>query len=259
MTGDQPPAVAGRQRMIEQHLPLARSLARRYRLGGEPIEDLEQTAYVGLVKAVDRFDPGRGAFPAFAIPTILGELRRHFRDRGWAVKVPRRIQEASLAVEQETEALNAVLRRAPTAAEIAERTGLAVEDVLEAHHAAGAHRSLSLVSGGGEDDAPGAATDVGALDDGYARAEERATIVTMLGSLKPYEREIVMLRFHDELSQREIAQRVGVSQMSVSRALRRSLDRMRTAAESYTTGSPGSALGRDQLTTPSGEGKHEPK
>ena len=105
MTGDHPPAIAGRQRMIEVHLPLARNLARRYRHGGEPIEDLEQTAYVGLVKAVDRFDPERGGFPAFAIPTILGELRRHFRDRGWAVKVPRRIQERSLAVERETEAL----------------------------------------------------------------------------------------------------------------------------------------------------------
>ena len=217
--------------MIEVHLPLARSLARRYRHGGEPIEDLEQTAYVGLVKAVDRFDPERGRFPAFAIPTILGELRRHFRDRGWAVKVPRRIQERSLTVERETEAISAVLMRAPTAAEIAERTGLGVEEVLEAHHAAAAHRSLSLISEGGAEDDPGAATDPGALDDGYARAEERATIVTMLGALKPYEREIVMLRFHDELSQREIGRRVGLSQMSVSRVLRRSLDRMRTAAE----------------------------
>ena len=231
MTGDQPPAVAGRQRMIEQHLPLARSLARRYRHGGEPLEDLEQTAYVGLVKAVDRFDPERGTFPAYAIPTILGELRRHFRDRGWAVKVPRRIQERSLAIERETEAISAALMRAPTAAEVAERTGLAVEEVLEAHHAAAAHRSLSLVlEHSGEDDS-GVAADPGAFDDGYVRAEERATIVTMLGALKPYEREVVMLRFQYELSQREIARRVGLSQMSVSRVLRRSLDRMRTAAE----------------------------
>ena len=231
MTGDQPPAVAGRQRMIEEHLPLARSLARRYRHGGEPLEDLEQTAYVGLVKAVDRFDPERGTFPAYAIPTILGELRRHFRDRGWAVKVPRRIQERSLAIERETEAISAALMRAPTAAEVAERTGLAVEEVLEAHHAAAAHRSLSLVlEHSGEDDS-GVAADPGAFDDGYARAEERATIVTMLGALKPYEREVVMLRFQYELSQREIARRVGLSQMSVSRVLRRSLDRMRTAAE----------------------------
>jgi RNA polymerase sigma-B factor len=215
--------------MIEDHLPLARSLARRYRRGGEPLEDLEQTAYVGLVKAVDRFDPERGTFPAFAIPTILGELRRHFRDRGWSVKVPRRIQERSLAVERETEALSAVLRRAPTAAEIAERTGLAVEEVLEAHHAAAAHRSLSL-EGSTEGDS-GVATDPGALDDGYARAEDRATIVSVLGALEPQEREIVMLRFHDELTQREIGLRVGISQMGVSRVLRRSLERMRTAAE----------------------------
>ena len=231
MTGDQPPEIAGRQRMIEAHLPLARSLARRYRHGGEPLEDLEQTAYVGLVKAVDRFDPERGTFPGFAIPTILGELRRHFRDRGWSLKVPRRIQERSLAVERETEALGAALRRAPTAAEIAERTGLALEEVLEAHHAAAAHRSLPLaVEGGGEDDS-GVVTDPGAIDDGFARAEDRATIVSMLGELKPYEREIVLLRFHDELSQREIARRVGLSQMSVSRVLRRSFERMRIAAE----------------------------
>ena len=135
--------------MIEQYLPLARSLARRYRHGGEPIDDLEQTAYVGLVKAVDRFDPERGTFPAFAIPTILGELRRYFRDRGWSLKVPRRIQDRSLAVERETEALSAALMRAPTAAEIAERTGLAVEQVLEAHHAAAAHRS-AVVGGRGQ-------------------------------------------------------------------------------------------------------------
>ena len=183
------------------------------------------------MKAVDRFDPERGTFPAFAIPTILGELRRHFRDRGWAVKVPRRIQERSLAVERVADALGAVLMRAPTAAEIAERMGLAVEEVLEAHHAAAAHRSLSSSPQGGAEDDPGAATDPGAVDDGFARAEERATIVTMLGALEPYEREIVMLRFHDELSQREIGRRVGLSQMSISRVLRRSLDRMRYAAE----------------------------
>ena len=194
------------------------------------LEDLEQTAYVGLVKAVDRFDPERGTFPAFAIPTILGELRRHFRDRGWSLKVPRRIQERSLAVERETEA-SAPRSCARPAAEIAERTGLALEEVLEAHHAAAAHRSLPLVvEGGGEDDS-GVVTDPGAIDDGFARAEDRATIVSMLGALKPYEREIVMLRFHDELSQREIGRRVGISQMSVSRVLRRSFERMRTAAE----------------------------
>jgi RNA polymerase sigma-B factor len=231
MTGNQLPAIAGRQRMIEQYLPLARSLARRYRHGGEPFEDLEQTAYVGLVKAVDRFDPERGAFPAFAVPTILGELRRHFRDRGWAVKVPRRIQERSLAVERATDALSAVLMRAPTAAEIAERTGLTVEEVLEAHQAAAGHRSLSLLPEALAEDDPRVWTDPGALDDGYARAEERATLVTMLETLKPHEREIVLLRFHNELSQREIGRRVGISQMGVSRILRRSLDRMRTAAE----------------------------
>jgi RNA polymerase sigma-B factor len=231
MTADLSPALAGRDRLIEQHLPLARSLARRYLQGGEPIEDLEQTAYVGLVKAVDRFDPDRGSFPAFAVPSILGELRKHFRDRGWAVHVPRRLQEHALAVEKAVETLAGELRRAPTPAEIAQRADLTVEEVLEAHQAAAAHRALSLVTerdAEGDDDRP---MDRGTLDDGYTRTEERAVLVALLGALKPQERRIVLLRFHHELSQREIGRLVGMSQMGVSRILRRSLDRMREAAE----------------------------
>jgi RNA polymerase sigma-B factor len=231
MTADLSPALAGRDRLIEQHLPLARSLARRYLQGGEPIEDLEQTAYVGLVKAVDRFDPDRGSFPAFAVPSILGELRKHFRDRGWAVHVPRRLQEHALAAEKAVETLAGELRRAPTPAEIAQRADLTVEEVLEAHQAAAAHRALSLVTerdAEGDDDRP---MDRGTLDDGYTRTEERAVLVALLGALKPQERRIVLLRFHHELSQREIGRLVGMSQMGVSRILRRSLDRMREAAE----------------------------
>ncbi len=221
----------GRERLIELHLPLARSLARRYAYGGEPFEDLEQTAYVGLIKAVARFDPARGAFPAFAVPTILGELRRHFRDRGWAVRVPRRVQERSLAVERESEALSATLRRAPTAAEIADRLGLSREEVVEAHQATAAHRAVPLVAEADGDGETGAAVDDGAIDDGFARAEDRASLVSMLGALKPHERRIVLLRFHGELSQQEIGRLVGMSQVGVSRILRRSLDRMRDAAE----------------------------
>ena len=231
MTEELSPALAGRDRLIELHLPLARSLARRYLQGGEPIEDLEQTAYVGLVKAVDRFDPDRGNFPAYAVPTILGELRKHFRDRGWAVHVPRRLQEHALAVEKAAETLAGELRRAPTPVEIAHRAGLTVEEVLDAHQAASAHRALSLVTERDSDDEGDAALDQGMLDEGYRRTEERAVLVAMLRTLKPQERTIVLLRFHDELSQREIGRLVGMSQMGVSRVLRRSLDRMRDAAE----------------------------
>jgi RNA polymerase sigma-B factor len=230
MTADQRPAIAGRERLIEQHLPLARSLARRYIQGGEPLEDLEQTAYVGLLKAAGRFDPERGNFPAFAVPTILGELRKHFRDRGWAVRVPRRLQERALAVDKAAEALAAELHRAPTPAQIAEHAGLTVEEVLEAHQASAAHRALTLVTERDPDGDEHVPTAPGAVDEGYVRADERAALVTMLGALKPHERQIVLLRFHDELSQREIGRLVGMSQMGVSRILRRSLDRMREAA-----------------------------
>jgi RNA polymerase sigma-B factor len=144
----------------------------------------------------------------------------------------RRLRAAlSLAVEREAEALSAELARTPTAAEIAERAGLTVEEVLEARHATAAHRSLSLVTERTAEDGAWAPMDPGALDDGYARAEERARLVTMLGSLRPHERRIVLLRFHDEMSQRDIGRLVGMSQMGVSRLLKRSLDRMREAAE----------------------------
>jgi RNA polymerase sigma-B factor len=220
--------------MIERHLPLARSLARRYATGGEPLEDLEQTAYVGLVKAADRFDPARGPFLPFAVPTIVGELRRHFRDRGWAVHVPRQLQERALAVERVSEALGSSLQRVPTAREVAERLELSEEEVLEAHQAAGAHWSVPLAverNGDGEGDADASAPPPpGAVDDGYARAEDRVVVTAMFDALKPHERRIVLLRFHGELSQQEIGRLVGMSQMGVSRALRRILERMREAA-----------------------------
>lgn len=230
MTLNSVPAISGRDELIELHLPLARSLARRYVRGGEPFEDLEQTAYVGLVKAADRFDPTRGTFPAFAVPTILGELRRHFRDRGWAVRVPRRLQERSLAVEREGELLAARLQRAPTPREIGDQLGLTREEVFEAYEAASGHFAVPLVA---ERDADGDADGwlaPGAVDDGFARAEDRAVLASMLHALKPYEQRVVLLRFHGELSQQEIGRLVGVSQMGVSRILRRSLARMRDAA-----------------------------
>jgi RNA polymerase sigma-B factor len=230
MTLDNRPAAADRDRLIELHLPLARSLARRYARRGEPFDDLEQTAYVGLVKAADRYDAARGAFAAFAVPTILGELRRHFRDHGWAVRVPRRLQERAMAVEAEADALAARLGRAPTPAEIGERLGLSREEVVEAHHAAGGHFAVPFATGCDADGDADGPREPAELDDGYARAEERAALVPMLGSLRPHEQQIVLLRFHSELTQQEIGRLVGVSQMGVSRILRRSLARMREAA-----------------------------
>jgi|SRR5918997_5256540 RNA polymerase sigma-B factor len=229
MTGAHTLAVADRAQLIERHLPLARSLARRYMQGGEPLDDLEQTARVGLIKAADRYDPARGEFAAYAVPTMLGELRRHFRDRGWAVRVPRRIQDRTLAVERASTILSAELHRSPTAAEVAKHTGLSVEEVLEADEAQGAHWTVALVTGPGDEEH--GSRDPGGVDDGYARAEEHADVMTMLRALEPRDREIVLLRFHQELSQREIGLRLGISQMGVSRILRRSLECMRLAAE----------------------------
>jgi RNA polymerase sigma-B factor len=231
MTHNRPPEPGGREHLIETHLPLARSLARRYAYGAESLDDLEQTACIGLIKAADRYHPAQGTFTAFAVPTILGELRRHFRDRGWSVRVPRRLQERTLAVERTAEELGAMLRRAPTTAEVAQRLGCSEEEVLESVHAAGAHWAIPFAA---EDDADGEADGPhlpGTLDNGFERVEERAAIASMLRVLKPHEQRIVLLRFHDELTQHEIALRLGMSQMGVSRALRRSLQRMRDAGD----------------------------
>jgi RNA polymerase sigma-B factor len=220
--------------MVEQHLGLARHLARRYADSGEPLDDLMQVASIGLLKAVDRFDPARGVnFSSYAVPTILGELRRHFRDRGWAIHVPRDLKEASLRVER-------VIRehpgRAPTPAELARETGLDVEAVLEALEVAGAHRALSLdaparSAGDAEDDAPAMVDRLGHEDDELERVRDRVTLDRLARGLEPREREILRLRFEEDLTQSEIGARIGVSQMHVSRLIRTALTRMRLAAQ----------------------------
>lgn len=222
-----------RQEMVEQHLGLAHHLARRYAGSGESLEDLVQVASIGLLKAVDRFEPERGiAFGAYAVPTILGELRRHFRDRGWAIHVPRDLKEAALRVER---TLAAHAGRAPTPAQLAAETGLSVETVLEALEAAGAHRALSLDApvGGQDDDSTAAAlVDVlGDEDDEIARACDRATLDRLAQVLEPREREILRLRFVEDLTQSEIGERVGISQMHVSRLIRTALTRMRLQSQ----------------------------
>jgi RNA polymerase sigma-B factor len=208
-----------RERLVCRYLPLARSLAARYRSSDEPIDDLVQVACVGLVNAVDRFDPARGnAFSSFAVPTILGELRRHFRDRTWAVRVPRDRQELYLRLERARDELAAALGRQPTVSELGAHVDATDEQVLLALDLDSAFRAGPL-----EAPAP-------VIDDGYARAEDRAVLAGLLPALDPFEAEIVRLRFHEDLTQDAIADRVGITQMKVSRVLHRSLTRLREAA-----------------------------
>jgi RNA polymerase sigma-B factor len=239
-TADAPPkphpawrTSAERDAMVERHLGLARHLALRYSDSGEPLDDLFQVASLGLVNAVDRFDPARGiAFPTFAVPTITGELKRHFRDRGWAIHVPRDLKEAALRVKRAISNHNG--ERPPTPAELAQATGLSLEGVLEALDVAGVQRALSLDVPAGADEDGGATLGdlLGKEDDELARAQDRTLLETLMRSVTPREREILRLRFAEDLTQSQIGERVGVSQMQVSRILRGALARMREAARS---------------------------
>ena len=222
-----------RDALVERFLPLARQLARRYQRGSEPFDDLVQVASLGLLKAIDRFEPGREtAFSSFAVPTILGELKRHFRDRGWSVRVPRDLQEMSVRVDRVTEEMARDLGRAPTPAEIAENIGASTEQVLEAREAAGAYRAVSLDRPRDDDDeGDGMSESMGAEDPGFGLAEDAATVERLMGVLSEREREVLRLRFAEDLTQSEIGQRVGVSQMHVSRLIRQAVSRLREAAE----------------------------
>jgi RNA polymerase sigma-B factor len=224
-----------REELIERYLPLARRLARRYQRSEEPLEDLTQVASLGLVKAVDRYDEHRDtAFSSFAVPTILGELRRHFRDRTWSVRVPRELQELTLRVDKAVSALSSEHGRAPTVGEIAAAMECSEEQVLEALQAAGAYRAGSL-------DAPRAATGeeagesvgetIGVQEGGFERAEERATLGPMFARITERERLVLTLRFAEDLTQAEIGERIGVSQMQVSRLIRQALARLRESLQ----------------------------
>jgi RNA polymerase sigma-B factor len=218
-----------RRTLIERYIPLARRLALRYRRAPEPLDDLVQVASLGLVKAVDRWDPDRGtAFSTYAVPTILGELRRHFRDATWVVRPPRDLQELSLTVESAREPLNAAIGHEPTVADFAERLGRSSEAIAEAMVAAESRAVRSLDSPVHED-RQGSAT-IGELiggDDGeYDRAEARTAVEQLTVILDQQAREILRLRFQEDLFQAEIADRVGCSQMHVSRSLRSSLRKL---------------------------------
>jgi RNA polymerase sigma-B factor len=225
---------AAREQLVERFLPLARQLARRYQRGGEQLDDLVQVASLGLLKAIDRFDPAREtAFSSFAVPTILGELKRHFRDKGWSVRVPRDLQELAVKVDRVSDEMSRELGRAPTPAEIAQRTGSTLEQVLEAREASSAYRAVSLDRPRTDDDEEGDsyADAVGAEDPGFRHAEDSATVERLMEVLTDREREVLRLRFAEDLTQSEIGRRVGVSQMHVSRLIRQSVARLRDEAE----------------------------
>jgi RNA polymerase sigma-B factor len=222
-----------REELVQRFMPLARRLAARYAGGAEPYDDLVQVASVGLVKAIDRFDPERGtAFSTFAVPTILGELKRHFRDRGWSVHVPRDVQERILKVERALAELPARLGRAPTISDIAERLEVTPEEVLEAMHASQGHHAVSLDAssshGDSEEPAP-LGERIGAEDLGFDTVEYGAAIEPTLREISERDRKVLHLRFVEDMTQSEIADRVGVSQMHVSRILRATLDKLREA------------------------------
>jgi RNA polymerase sigma-B factor len=218
-----------RNELIEAHRPLATHLARRYANRGEPLDDLVQVASVGLLKAVERFDPDRGLeFSTFATATVEGELKRHFRDKTWSVRVPRRSQELHLRIASTVAELSQRLGRPPRIPEIAQELGIRDEEVLEAMEAGGAYRSASLDAPGGEDrEASGLAGRLGEPDANFDLVEHRVVIERALESLPEREQAILRLRFFEDLTQAEIAERVGVSQMHVSRLLARSLSSLR--------------------------------
>ncbi|RLK09990.1 RNA polymerase sigma-28 (SigD/FliA/WhiG) subunit [Micromonospora sp. M71_S20] len=228
-----PDRPALRARVIEAWLPLANHLAFRYSGRGEPNGDLAQTAALGLIKAVDRFDASRGVdFAGFAIPTILGEIKRHFRDRTWNIRVPRRLQELRLRISEANGTLTQTLNRAPTVADIAAHLGVTEEEVLEGLEGARAYNAVSLSTPIGDGDSATELGDtLGAEDSEYELAELRVALGPALATLDEREQKILTLRFYGNLTQSEIATQVGVSQMHVSRLLARALGKLRGQLE----------------------------
>ena len=221
-----------RAELIEAHIGLAEYLARRFNNRGEPLDDLVQVASTGLIKAVDRFEPERGLeFSTYATHTIVGELKRHFRDKGWAVRVPRRMQELHLRLTTLVSSLNQDLGRSPTIPEIAQAAGVSEEEVLEAMEAGQAYRFTSLDAPvPGEDSGGSLATSLGEEDDSMADVEHRVSLSPLIAKLPPRQQKILHLRFFEGLTQSEIASRLGISQMHVSRLLARSLAQLRAEA-----------------------------
>ena len=221
--------LAAREQLIERYMSLVRSLARRYASRGEQLDDLVQIGAIGLIKAIDRFDISRGfELTTYATPNIIGEIKRHFRDHGWAVRVPRGLQELSIQLMRVVEQLTGELGRSPTIAELAEATGSSEEEVLEALETSRAYSPLSLsVGSSGDDDELDPLESLGVEEHEYEVSEDRAALEPGMRVLDVRERMILNLRFYEGLTQSQIAQRVGISQMHVSRLIRRALEKAR--------------------------------
>nr|WP_247662724.1 SigB/SigF/SigG family RNA polymerase sigma factor [Micromonospora sp. U21] len=229
LPADHPSRPAARDRAIEAGLPMAHHLARRYSGRGEPSEDLAQTAALGLINAIDRFDPSRGVdFANYAIPTIVGEIKRQFRDRTWDIRVPRRLQERRMAIAEANNSLTQLLGRSPTVADIAKHLDLSEEEILEGLEGARAYNAVSLSTPFGDGTSSRELGDMlGGDDNDLALAELRVALVPALAALNDQEQKIIALRFHGNLTQQEIAEQIGVSQMHVSRLLARALAKLR--------------------------------
>jgi RNA polymerase sigma-B factor len=219
--------------LVRRWMPLARQLAGRYRRSSEPLDDLEQVAAMGLVKALQRYDPDRGgAFSSYAVPTITGELKRHFRDRTWSVRVPRSTKELVLKIDDARDQLFRTFGRSPSVAELAQACDATDEEILEALQAGASYRATSLDAQVDDDaDSADRGSLLGTYDDGFRQAEHRTLIDDVSSVLDDRDREIIRLRFEEDLTQQEIAERIGVSQMQISRLLRRALDQLRLQAE----------------------------
>ena len=218
-----------RDQLIMSHLNLVRFLASKFKNRGEALDDLIQVGTIGLIKAIDRFDPERGLeFTTYATPTIMGEIKRHFRDKGWSVRVPRRLQELSAKVNQVTDELTNQLQRSPSVAEIAESLGVSVDEVLEAMESSSAYSSVPLEGGGSSDDeeAPSVIDHYATEDADLAASDDRIVLEEAIADFSPREQDVIRMRFVDGLTQVEIAERLGVSQVQVSRLLRRTLRRI---------------------------------
>ena len=228
LTKDSPEYAELRNRLVRMHLPLVEHLARRFRNRGEPLDDLTQVATIGLIKSVDRFDPDRGVeFSTYATPTVVGEIKRHFRDKGWAVRVPRRLQELRLALTTATAELSQLHGRSPTVHELAQKLAISEEEVLEGLESANAYSTLSLDVPDTDDESPAVADTLGAEDEALEGVEYRESLKPLLEDLPPREKRILLLRFFGNMTQSQIAQEVGISQMHVSRLLARTLAQLR--------------------------------
>lgn len=224
---------AARDALVHLHLPLVEHCARRFRNRGEPFEDLVQVGTIGLIKSVDRFDTDRGVeFSTYATPTILGEIKRYFRDKGWAIRVPRRLQELRMQIGATSAELTQSLGRSPTPRELADAIGCTVEEIIEGIESSNAYSTLSLdASDDAEDGAASMLDAIGVEDEGLEHVEIRESIKPLLEQLAPREKKILLLRFFKNMTQSQIAEEIGVSQMHVSRLLNRTLEQLRSSLQ----------------------------